>query len=224
MTGVLLVLRPEPGVKETLDRARDAGWDAVGYSLFATEAVPWVPPGTDHVDAVMVTSAQAVRHGGEGIRAFQSLPAYAVGPSTAKAMRRAGFRSIDAGSGGVQALVALIARRGHARVLHISGAEVRGYDSGPLQIIRRIVYRTVPVGDAAGLLPLLEDVGCVLVHSARAGQRLAQLVPLAARSSARLVAISNAALEASGPGWAAAEAASQPNDTAMLALAAALCD
>jgi uroporphyrinogen-III synthase len=61
-----------------------------------------------------------------------------------------------------------------------------------------------------------------LVHSPRAGQRLAELV--ADRSSVVVAAISPAAAEATGSGWGAVEVADSPNDDALLALAERLCN
>ena len=57
-----------------------------------------------------------------------------------------------------------------------------------------------------------------------AGQRLAELVGEDKRGTIRIAAISDAAAAAAGGGWAAREAADTPDDGALLALAARLCD
>jgi uroporphyrinogen-III synthase len=62
----------------------------------------------------------------------------------------------------------------------------------------------------------------VAVHSPRAGKRLAELGM--DRSTVRIAAISPAAATAAGPGWERCEAADGPNEEALLALAARLCD
>ena len=61
-----------------------------------------------------------------------------------------------------------------------------------------------------------------LIHSPRAGRRFAELVEN--RGSIAIAAISRAAAEAAGAGWECVEAADQPTDDALLALAARLCN
>ena len=72
--------------------------------------------------------------------------------------------------------------------------------------------------------PDLGDIGggVVLIHSPRAGRRLAELVE--ARRSIVIAAISPAAATACGSGWRSIQYASAPNDSALLALAARLCE
>ena len=62
-------------------------------------------------------------------------------------------------------------------------------------------------------LPLAGTVA--LVHSPRAGARLAALLP--DRADVRLAAISAAAAEAAGDGWAAVAVAPTPDDAALVA-------
>ena len=71
------------------------------------------------------------------------------------------------------------------------------------------------------------DLGAVgdsvaLIHSPRAGRRLAELVE--DRRTIAIAAISDAAAEAAGDGWQIVEAAEKPADEALLALAARLCN
>jgi uroporphyrinogen-III synthase len=65
-----------------------------------------------------------------------------------------------------------------------------------------------------------------LIHSPRAGRRFAELVDRAsiARGGVTIAAISPAAAEAAGEGWARVEAAERPADDVLLALAARLCN
>ncbi len=60
-----------------------------------------------------------------------------------------------------------------------------------------------------------------MIHSPRAGRRLGELVH--DRRSMAISAISSAAADAVGGGWEAVEAVSEPDDEALLALAARLC-
>jgi uroporphyrinogen-III synthase len=62
------------------------------------------------------------------------------------------------------------------------------------------------------------------IHSARAGKRLAELMPQEDRATIRIVAISQAAADSAGSGWDAVRVASVPTDSALLALARGLCE
>ena len=60
----LAVLRSEPGASDTVRKARRRGLDAISLSLFQVEPVAWEVPDIDHFDALLLTSANAVLHGG----------------------------------------------------------------------------------------------------------------------------------------------------------------
>ena len=216
----LVVLRPEPGATATVERARAMGLDAVAIPLFAIEPVAWTVPDAGEYDALLLTSANAVRHGGSGLNRLRALPAYAVGDATAVVAREAGFEIAGEGTSGVESLLASIPAE--PRLLHLCG-EHRTAVAANRPIAAVPVYRSVelPVDD----LPCFEGA-VVAVHSPRAGRRLAELAERAAidRSVVRIAAISEAAAAAAGGGWAMREAAATPDDTALLALAARLCD
>ncbi|MFX5858474.1 hypothetical protein ABTE63_19170, partial [Acinetobacter baumannii] len=78
--------------------------------------------------------------------------------------------------------------------------------------------------DAAALQALSGAVA--LVHSPRAGARLAGLIDAAGlpRAALRLAAISHRAAAAAGQGWAAIAIADQPSDAALIAAAHSLAD
>ena len=82
-----------------------------------------------------------------------------------------------------------------------------------------IVYRSIEV-PAANTDAV--DGTVALIHSPRAGRRLAELIE--DRSSIAIAAISSAAAEAAGTGWETVEAAEDPTDDALLALAERLCN
>lgn len=213
----LFVLRPEPGAGETVRRARAAGLDAVAAPLFRIEPVGWdVPAGA--FDALLLTSANAVRHGGPGLEQLQGLPVHAVGEATAAAARAAGFEIAGIGEAGVDRLLASLARG--LRLLHLTGEDRRA-PTAPQQAITAVaVYRAV------ALQPDLGDIGGTVaaVHSPRAARRLSELVARGVRGSVRIAAISTAAAQAAGAGWERVEAADAPSDAALLALAARLCE
>jgi uroporphyrinogen-III synthase len=224
MTGAVLILRPAGGADRTAAAARASGLRPLRYPLFAVEPVDWDAPDAASFDAVLLTSANAARSGGPALARYAALPVHAVGATSAAAARAAGFTDVREGGGDIAGTLPLIAAAGHRRLLHLAGEDVRPFDAGALMIERRILYRAAPSGDAAGLAAALEDAAVVLVHSPRAGERLASLTAAPQRQARALAAISPAALEASGQGWAVAAAAVTPGDAALLALAGKLCD
>ena len=213
----LLVLRPEPGASITVDRARACGLDAIAVPLFEIEPVPWQAPSPGEFDALLVTSANAIRCAGEDLRKLRGLEVHAVGEATAEAAREAGFSIASVGDAGVDRLLGSIDP--DLKLLHLCGEDRREPES-PRQEIRPIpVYRArnleaPDLGEAAGAV--------ALIHSPRAGRRLAALI--SERGSISIAAISAAAVDAVGRGWARVEIADAPNEQALLALAARLCN
>jgi uroporphyrinogen-III synthase len=213
----LLVLRPEPGASATVKRARRLGIDAVATPLFEIEPVKWNSPDPKGFDGLLLTSANAIRFGGEQLKLLLGLKAYAVGEPTAASARDAGFDVATSGDRGVDALLSSIPRG--LKLLHLCGSDRRQAERSDQEITSVIVYRSRRI-DA----PDLSSAGhCVaLIHSPRAGTRFAQLV--GDRSSVEIVAISKSAAQAAGSGWASIHVAQRPTDQALLALAARLCN
>ena len=213
----VLVLRPEPGASRTIERARQFGLDAVAAPLFAIEPIAWEALDASRFDALLLTSANAVRHGGEELAKLRSLPVHAVGPATAEAARDAGFAVASVGSEGAEQLLASLPS--DLRLLHLAGQD----RTDPGDATQAITV--IPVYSAKALpSPDLTDAegSVALIHSPRAGRRLAELV--ANRDGIAIAAISSAAAEAAGVGWTAIEVADRPDDEALLALAARLCN
>ena len=103
------------------------------------------------------------------------------------------------------------------KLLHLCGVDRRGSDGARQTITEIPVYRSEPIDDVE-----LSDVDAALIHSPRAGMRLAELTP--DKSAMTIIAISQAAADAAGDGWRAVKVADQPTDEALLALAARLCN
>lgn len=215
----LFVLRPEPGASATVERATAMGLDAVAVPLFTIEPVDWVPPEAADFDALLLTSANAVRNAGAGLLRLGSLAVYAIGEPTAQAARTAGLAVVQVGDSDIDAL--LRSMPAGLRLLQLCG-EHRRLPTRPAQRIVSVpVYRARALPKPSGLDGLAREVAAV--HSPRAGARLAELVPPATRPTIALAAISKAAATAAGDGWERVEAAGRPNDTELLALAARLC-
>ena len=213
----LLVLRPQPGADETVERARELGLDAVAIPLFEIEPVEWEAPEPGGFDGLLLTSANAVRIGGDQLSALRGLKAYAVGEATAMAARDAGFDIAATGDSGVDRLLGSI--EPDLKLLHLCGADRREPAHAKQSITAITVYRATPV-EAPNLSAAEGSVA--LIHSPRAARRFAELV--GQRETIAIAAISDTAADAAGSGWRTVESAEQPTDEALLALAARLCD
>ena len=210
----VLVLRPEPGASATVGRARALGLDAVAVPLFEIEPLEWKTPGPERFDGVLLTSANAV---GSVCGELRRLPVYAVGEATAAAARGAGLTVRAVGNAGVDRLLASIGPR--LNLLHLCGEDRRPPADARQRITPIPVYRAKAIENP----DLSAATGAIaLVHSPRAGRRFAELV--AERGSTAIATISPLAAEAVGAGWAKVQSAPEPNDEALLALAARLCN
>lgn len=218
MTRPVLVIRPEPGNTATCARARGLGLEASGVPLFAVRPVAWDAPDPAGFTALLATSANAIRHAGPELARYTHLPGFAVGEATAAAMREAGFASVIAGARDVAAIVAKIATLGHQKLLHLAGREATPFEPFGIAVEQRVVYASEPVVPGEDLAAALAEGPVVLLHSPRAGARFAELAGNA-RSVIALVAISDAAAQAAGPGWEVVAVADEPRDGAVLARA-----
>lgn len=214
----LAILRPEPGASASLERARDLGLEAFALPLFEIAAVDWEAPDPGGFHGVLVTSANAVRHGGRQLEHLRTLPAFAVGEATAKAAGAAGFTVAATGNEGAGQLLRSIDPG--LRLFHPCGRDTTLTGKARQTVISMPVYEARAIADPPGLERL--DGSVALVHSPRAGRRLAELVEH--RSAIAIAAISPDAAEAAGSGWKEIEAAAKPEDGALLALAARLCE
>jgi uroporphyrinogen-III synthase len=216
----VLVLRPEPGASATVKRARERGLDAVAIPLFEIQPVAWDVPDASAFDGLLLTSANAIRWGGDRLTELRGLPVHAVGGATSDAAREAGFDIASTGDAGVERLLGSI--EPGLKLLHLAGEDRKSLDGTEQQITAVTVYRSSQTETAD--LDCAE--GIALIHSPRAGRRFAELVDAAAidRKSLTIAAISREAADAVGQGWAAVEAAEAPNDDALLALTERLCN
>ena len=213
----VLVLRPEPGASATAKLARERGLDATSAPLFEVEPVAWKAPDAGSFDGLLLTSANAVRHAGEGLRELRGLKAYAVGEATAEAVREAGFDIAATGDEGVDRLLGSL--ESDLKLLHLCGEDRRDPANARQKITAIPVYkaRAVEQPDLAAAANAV-----VLIHSPRAARRFADLER--DRDSITIAAISKAAADAVGSGWKLVEAAPDPTDDALLALAVRLCN
>jgi len=223
----VLILRPAPGAGRTAVKARGAGLEPVVAPLFHVRPLAWSAPDPAAFDALLLTSANAARHGGAALALYRRLPAYAVGAATAREAAMAGWERVITGSGDSGAVIARAVSDGRRRLLHLAGREhIAAEDKGAV-VERRIVYASEAVDSLPPqAIEALAADAVVLIHSARAGALLRSLLDAAGIVVDRIAiaAISTVALAAAGEGWRERAAAESPDDTALLAVAARLCD
>lgn len=203
MTARIGVVRPEPGNAATAARVTAAGLVPECVPLFRVEPVAWDVPDASDYEALVLTSANAVRHAGAALAALSTLPVRAVGAATAAAARLAGLQIETVGTAGVESLP-----KG-GRLLHLTGRDHLPLPNATTIVVYDSVASPADVTRLAGTV--------TLVHSARAARRLSELVD--DRATIRLVAISEAVAVAAGSGWADIAIAPTPADDALIDMA-----
>jgi uroporphyrinogen-III synthase len=221
----LVVIRPQPGCDATMAAAQAHGLEAYGFPMFEVCPLAWQAPAADSFDALLIGSANALRHGGIALNAYRGKPTYAVGQTSAEAAIAAGLKVVASGEGGLQELLALL-EPDHLRLLRLSGRE-RVSLTLPLAVslTERLVYASVPEPMPEELISLLRRPATVLLHSAEAAHHFASQceVHAIARSGLVLLALGPRIARSAGEGWAKLAAADAPNDHALLALAKQMC-
>ncbi|MEI6484817.1 MAG: uroporphyrinogen-III synthase [Sphingomonadales bacterium] len=208
----IAVVRPQPGADATAARLAALGHVPLVHPLLATRARAWALPDAPH-DAIILSSAAAVRHAGPGADAVKALPAHAVGAATAAAARAAGWADVRTGPGTMQALIDALPA---GRFLHLAGADLTMISLPDRISLSRVTVYETPLQPLPGLIA----AEAVLLHSPRtASQFAAEWDRLGgARAAVALYAISAATLAAAGAGWASAAAAPEPSEAALLAM------
>lgn len=218
MSRPALVLRPAPGDAATAARLRAAGLTAIQLPLFSVVSLPWAVPEVRH-DALLLTSANAVRHAGAGLDRLRALPVVAVGAGTAAAAAQAGLHVALTGSGDGAAALALARERGWHDLLRLAGRE-----RTPLEGVTDVaVYASEPLDLLRGAMMAAQG-GVVLLHSTRAARRFVALAERDGirREEVRVAAISGAVADAAGCGWERIATAALPSDNALVAAATTL--
>lgn len=221
----VIVIRPEPGTAATVAAAEKLGLQAHGFPLFAVTPLPWEPAPREEVDAVLLGSANALRHGSAEIARYRGLPAYVVGAKTAEAAREAGLEVARIAHGGLQSVMAHLAPE-HRRLLRLAGRErVELALPGGHAMITREVYASMPLAMPTELTALLKEPAVVLLHSGEAAAHFAaECTRLSIdRRRIALACIGPRVAERAGNHWISTRSAETPDDAALLALAAEMC-
>jgi len=186
----VLVTRPQPGAGATARRLEKLGFEPVMLPLTEIRAMPAGPlPSAAAIDAVAVTSANALRHAPPAlIAAFARKPCFAVGDESAAAARKAGFADLFAGPGDAaglaRAILGKIAPGAHILYLcgrvRLSGFEDFLRDRG-VNVVALETYDApevrYPVENVRSVLGPA-PVDAALLHSAKAAALLAELAML----------------------------------------------
>lgn len=221
----IITIRPDAGCASTIALGTSFGLTIAGHPLFRIAARKWTGPEPDEVDALLLGSANAVEYGGAELARYAAKPVHGVGEATAAAARARGFAVASVGEGGLQAILDALAALGPAgehRLLRLAGQKHVPLHLPPgVSMATRIVYaaQSLPMGEA--LAAKLRGAALVLLHSAEAAKHLAGECDRLSVPKERIsiAALGPRILAAAGSGWAAARSASQPRDTALLALA-----
>lgn len=222
MSRPIAVLRPEPGNRLTAAAVEARGRDVIRMPLFEVRPIAWEIPDPDKFDALILTSANGLHHGGTALEALRRLPVHAVGKATAAAARRHGFDVAFVGDGDAASLLIEAEAAGVRHALHLAGRE-RTIAAG------RIVAEVITVYASERHTP--SDIArlpgsIALVQSTRSGAWLRELVDAQRLdgSGIALVAVSARAAAAAGSGWERVVVASAPNSEALIDAAIALTD
>lgn len=221
----LLIIRPQPGNDASARRAREAGVEPVQLPFFEVRPLEWDAPDAGQFDALLISSANAVRHAGDALAAYTTLPVHAVGRNSADAVTEAGLTLASTGTKGVDDALQMARAAGHRRLLWLAGEDQTPFDApANLQIEMRVVYASEPAELPAGAHDVIAGSDIVALHSARAAHAFAAFADAngIARHNIRLAAFSESIAEAAGAGWRGIAIAERPEDEALLSAARAL--
>jgi len=224
MSRKLAVLRPEPGNAATAARIEAVRLVPIRLPLFRVVPIAWKVPDPEAHDALLITSANAIRHAGPGLDALKRLPVFAVGAASAGAARAAGLHVVVTGERDAAALIEEAEAQGVTRALHLGGRERSIVPGGPIAAAVA-AYANEPVDPGAEAIAALEN-NVVLLHSGRAAEHLTRLCARyhVDRRRIALAAISPPVLASAGRGWGIVAAARTPSDAGLIATAATLAD
>ena len=229
----VLVTRPSGDAEETAAKLAALGHQAVLAPLLEIKLVSGAELALDNVQAVLVTSGNAIRALAERTRR-RDVRVIAVGTQSAAVARRLGFQNVESADGDADALVAFVmatlAAKG-ATLLHPAGKDTRGDIASRLraqgfQIRSEVLYEAVA---ATTLAPAVHEalsehrLDAALFYSPRTATIFAELARREGHASdcARLTAlcISRATAEALGPiQFGDVRVAERPNEQSLFGL------
>ena len=225
MTLPLLILRPLEGALQTARRAKDLGLAVVVDPLFAVESIIWSGPVAKNFDALLLTSANALRFGGASLKNYRSLPVLAVGKRTAAAAMAEGFQIGKTGDTDARDLLRQLDVGPYRNLLWLAGEQYTELASAGRHLEIVPVYRSKAIALGHEAQACLAGETVILLHSARAARHfVSELERLQLpRNRHHVLAFSAKVAEAAGQGWKSVQSAEHPDDDALLFLASTLC-
>ncbi len=226
----VLVTRPADAAADTASRLQARGWRPVFAPVAEIDPIDVALPPPDEVQAVLVTSANALA---TLPVAYNRVPLLAVGDATASRARDLGFSLARSASGDALALADLVRDAcvpSRGALLHVCGRDAPDLLASELagsgfKILRREVYFARPAGRLPeGTIKELErgTVAAALFFSPASARRFIALVRHdihpEALETVTAIAISAVAAEALAPlPWRRIRVASRPNQDELLA-------
>lgn len=192
--------------------------------LAQVDPVAWKAP-AEPFDAILIGSANAIRHGGKELDKVRHLPVLAVGAATAQAAREAGFAIERVGEGGLQGLLDRL-DDAPRRLLRLAGETHLPVDSlSATTIVTAITYATHFLSLTPAQGELLRQGGVAMLHSGEMARHFALQCEVLGIDRGKLViaAMAPRIAEMAGGGWHSVHIAAARNDTALLELVAGLC-
>lgn len=222
----IVAIRPEPGCSATQENAAAAGLTVIAEPLFEIRPCPWSLPEGAVFDGLLIGSANALRHGGEGLAALRHLPVYAVGAATAQAAYAAGFNRVESGAGGLQNVLDTLAGE-ERHLLRLTGRQhTTLFCPSGIRITERVAYESRALPMPASLARHLEQGGIVMLHSGVAAHHFRAECERCEVDIGKLhiAALAPRIAAAAGEGWAGCAIADSPDDAALVALVRQLCE
>lgn len=190
----VLITRPEAEDTRLADEIAARGLAPLPCPMLRVTLRPESVPDLSAAQAVVFTSAQAVRAVVQAGRVVPHIPVYAVGEKTAHLARMAGFTAVTAptdAAGGMAALVVQMAQAAWTPenpVYHLSGRDIAAPVALPgVTVQRYIVYEADKVKEfppAAAAALRTGTVAAALFLSARTGEAFAQALAAAGLTDA----------------------------------------
>ncbi len=232
---MVLVTRPEPGLRETMQAVAALGFQAIACPMLRIATRPPRLPEPCRLDAILVTSGQAVAplaRFAAADPAWFGIALLGVGDRTAQRARAAGFRQVTSAGGDADALAAVAQQLlpANAAILLASGARqgialAAGLRARGWTVHRRVVYAAHPVAAlpaAARSALAAHAVEACLFFSAETAESFIRRLPEALHPTLAAVdalAISGAAGRVLGAlPWRAIRIAARPQASALLEL------
>lgn len=221
----VIVIRPQPGAAASVLAGQRMGLDIHAAPMSEAFPLAWTAPDEASFDGLLIGSANALRHAGDGLARFADVPVYAVGAATAQLARQLGHKVACVGEGGLQGLLDALPKA-PLHLLRLSGETRLPLTPPPhVSIVERVVYGMRHLPMSVDLAGRLAAGALVLLHSGEAARHFAAECDRLGlpRGTIALAALAPRILDAAGKGWAGAASAPTPDDGALLALAHKLC-